>query len=81
MATLRVAPTQLKSPWCLKRRGQRTGVKWNLRLQQPQAPSTAAALKTHAYQMTAADSDSNTKTVVRAPSNLALDSTAVSREL
>ena len=28
-----------------KRRGQRTGVKWNLWLQQPQAPSTAVASK------------------------------------
>ena len=35
MATLRATPTQPQSPWCLKRRGQRTRVKWDLWLQQP----------------------------------------------
>ena len=45
-----------------KRRGQQTGVKWNPRLQQPQAPSAAVASKNrHTYQMKAADSESNAK--------------------
>ena len=51
-----------------KRRGQRTRVKWNLRLQQLQAPSAAVALKNrHTYQMKAADSESNAKNCSASP--------------
>ena len=48
-----------------KRRGQWTGVKWNLWLQQPQAPSCSSCIKKknrqHTYQRNAAVSESNTK--------------------
>ena len=66
-----------------KRRGQRTGVKWNLRLQQPQAPSAAVASKnrhtlTKWMQLTVR---ATPKTAVQALSNLVLNSTAMSKEL
>ena len=90
MATLRAAPTQPKSPQCLKKEGPaKRGEMEPLTPttpQRPQAPSCSSCIKKknrqHTYQQNAADSESNTKkTVVQAQGNSVLNSTAMSKEL
>ena len=61
MVTLRAAHAQPESPWCLKRRGQRAGVKWDLSLQQAPSAIVVSKKQTHTYQMKATDSESDTK--------------------
>ena len=79
MATLRAAPTQPGSPWCLKKEGPAN--KGEMEPPTPTTPKHQAQQlhrNKHTYQMKAADSESNAqKTAVQAPSNSVLNSTAM----
>ena len=69
-----------------KRRGQQKGVKWNLWLQQPQAPSCSSCIKkkkqtTHLPTECSWQWEQYQKTAVQAQGNSVLNSTAMSKEL
>ena len=69
MATLRAAPTQPESPWCLQKEGPAN--RGEMEPPTPTTPSTKRSSciekQTHTYQMNAADSESNTKNCSASP--------------